>query len=75
MTKGDKRMTHKYLKLKARIIEKYGSQGNYAQRLETSEVTVSKKLCDKVPFTHSDIVKWCELLDIDQADIGIYFFT
>ena len=55
-------MTHKYLKLKARIIEKYGSQGNYAQR-------------NKVPFTHSDIVKWCELLDIDQADIGIYFFT
>ena len=51
-------MTHKYLKLKARIIEKYGSQGNYAQRLETSEVTVSKKLCDKVPFTHSDIVKY-----------------
>ena len=68
-------MQQKYLKLKARIVEKYGNQGNFAQRLGTSEVTVSKKLCDKVPFTHNDIVKWCEMLEIEQDRIGSYFFT
>lgn len=68
-------MLYKYQKLKARIIEKYGTQGNFARELNTSEITVSKKICDKVPFTHSDIVKWCEVLEIDQDDIGAYFFT
>lgn len=64
-----------YLKLRARIIEKYENQINFAQKMNTSEVTVSKKLNDKVPFTHQDIVKWCEALDIDQEDIGRYFFA
>lgn len=68
-------MLYKHQKLKARIIEKYGTQGNFARELNTSEITVSKKICDKVPFTHNDIVKWCEVLEIDQDDIGAYFFT
>lgn len=68
-------MLYKYQKLKARIIEKFGTQGNFARALDTSEITISKKICDKVPFTHNDIVKWCELLEIDQDDIGAYFFT
>lgn len=68
-------MASKYLKLKARIVEKYENQANFARRMNTSEVTISKKLCDKVPFTHNDIVKWCDALAIDQDDIGSYFFT
>lgn len=64
-----------YLKLRARIMEKYENQINFAQKMNTSEVTISKKLNDKVPFTHHDIVKWCEALDIDQDDIGSYFFA
>lgn len=64
-----------YLKLRAKIMEKYENQINFARKMNTSEVTISKKLNDKVPFTHQDIVKWCEALDIDQADIGSYFFT
>jgi len=68
-------MMRSYQKLRARIVEKYGNQGIFAQKLGTSEITVSKKLCDKVPFTHNDIVKWCDLLEIGQDDIGSYFFT
>ena len=68
-------MVIKHQKLRARIVEKYGNQGNFAQKLNTSEITVSKKLCDKVPFTHNDIVKWCEVLEIVQDDIGSYFFA
>jgi hypothetical protein len=64
-----------YQKLRAKIVEKYGNQCNFARNLDTSEITVSKKLCNKVAFTHKDIVKWCEILDIDQDDIGSYFFT
>ena len=68
-------MMRSYQKLRAKIVEKYGNQGIFAQKLGTSEITVSKKLCDKVPFTHNDIVKWCDLLEIGQDDIGSYFFT
>lgn len=68
-------MRQRYLKLKARIVEKYENQGNFAKSLGTSNVTVSRKLCNRVPFTHNDIVKWCELLDIDQDNIGEYFFA
>lgn len=64
-----------YLKLRARIMEKYENQANFAQRMNTSEVTISKKLNEKVPFTHNDIVKWCEALEIEQDDIGSYFFV
>lgn len=68
-------MASKYLKLKARIVEKYENQTNFARKMGTSEVTISKKLCNKVSFTHNDIVKWCAALDISQDDIGSYFFT
>lgn len=68
-------MSANYLKLRARIIEKYENQVNFAHELKTSEVTISKKLNEKVAFTRNDIVKWCKALDIEQDEIGSYFFA
>lgn len=64
-----------YNKLKGRIIEKYGSQGKFAEALKMSENTVSRKMQDKVEFSKDDMVKWAELLDIDSSEFWDYFFA
>lgn len=67
-------MALKYVKLKGRIIEKYGNQSNFAKALNTFNTTVSRKLCDNVAFTAKDIEQWSELLDISQEEIGLFFY-
>ena len=63
-----------YGKLKGRIIEKFGSQEQFANHLSVSNQTMSRKMNGKSSFSQADIVKWCDALDIDLADAGLYFF-
>ena len=65
----------KYAKLRGRIREKFGTERAFAEALETSIITVSKKLTGKTQFGSEEIKKWCSLLDISLKDIGIYFFA
>lgn len=64
-----------YAKLRGRITEKYGTMSAFAEALDTQIQQVSRKLNEEVGFTKKDILKWCELLEIDIAEIGVYFFT
>ena len=64
-----------YRKLRGRIIEKFGSQGKFAEHLNVSEVTVSNKLRGVTQFSQDDIVSWCEALDIPLENSGSYFFA
>ncbi len=68
-------MTYTYNKLRGRIIELYGSQGKFSNKLGISKNSVSKKMSCKSGFSQSDIVKWSLLLNIDVDDYGKYFFT
>lgn len=68
-------MPFNYSKLKGRIIEKYGSMTNFSEKLGVSKQALSRKMNGKISFSRNDILKWCELLDIDQSEIGIYFFA
>lgn len=68
-------MPYEYKALRGRIVEKYDSQSNFAKVLGVSENSLSLKMNGKTGFSQSDIVKWQELLDIQTADIGHYFFT
>ncbi len=68
-------MAYEYNKLKGRIIEKYGSRRKFAEILGLSEVSMSKKLNGTVQFTQEDIIKWCNLLEIPEVEIGGYFFA
>lgn len=68
-------MPYSYRKLRGRIIEKFGSQDNFAKVLEISKNSLSKKLNCKSGFSQADITKWSELLDIDSSEYGVYFFT
>ena len=65
----------KYLKLRAKIKEKYGTEGRFAEELGISQVSVSRKFNDKAQFSSEDIKLWCRLLDIPIEESGNYFFA
>ena len=68
-------MAFNYSKLRGRIIEKFGSQGAFAEALGKKEQTVSAKLNNRIGLTKEDILEWSELLGIENAEYGAYFFT
>lgn len=68
-------MAFDYRKLKGRIIEKYGSQLNFADAYGISENTLSLKMRNKVRFTSDDIIAISDMLDIPENEIGSYFFA
>lgn len=65
----------KYAKLRGRIVEKYGTISRFGEAVGLSGVSMSKKLTGLTGFSQADIIQWCELLNIDLADVGAYFFT
>ena len=68
-------MTFKYAKLRAKIREKYGTEGKFAEALGTTQMTVSRKFNDKTQFSSEDIKRYCALLDIPLEEAGQYFFA
>lgn len=68
-------MSFCYNKLRGRIVEKYGTQRDFAEKLGISNNTLSLKMNNQVRFTTDDITKIVELLEIEHEKIGEYFFT
>lgn len=68
-------MPYKYNKLRGRIVEKYGSQGSFAETLGLSSNSISRKLNCKTGFSQEDMRTWGNLLGISQNEYGEYFFT
>ena len=68
-------MAFKFNKLKGKIVEVFGSQADFSKRIKLSEQSITAKLAGRSRFSQDDIITWCEALDIDQNDIGLYFFT
>lgn len=66
---------YSYNKLRGRIIEKYGSQQAFADKLGISSTSMSKKMKCKTAFSQEDIELWAKLLDIERADFSKYFFA
>lgn len=59
--------------LKTRIIEKYGSQANFAKVLGVSPITVNKKVNGRSQMTLDDVDEWARRLQIGVDDIGKFF--
>lgn len=68
-------MPYNYNKLRGRIVEMYGSQDKFADKVRLSRNSVSKKMNCQVGFSQEDIVKWSLLLNIQPNEYGEYFFT
>lgn len=68
-------MAYTYNKLRGKIIEKFTTQGVFAEKIGLSETSVSNKMTGKSGFNQEDIVKWCEALEIPLDEAGQYFFA
>lgn len=68
-------MAFDFSKLKGRIVEKYGTQAEFAKAFGISENSLSLKMNNKTKFSADDIIKITDMLDIQQTDVGLYFFT
>lgn len=64
-----------YRKLKGRIIEIYGTQAAFSKEMGWSARTASLKLTGKVAWKQNEILLAKDLLDLQETDILIYFFT
>ena len=68
-------MAFNYSELRGRIIEKYGSQSDFAQAFGCSERTLSLKMTGKRPWKQTEILAAIKLLGLSEEDIQDYFFT
>ena len=69
------RKAFNYSKLRGRIIEKYGSQTDFAKAFGCSDRTLSLKMTGKRPWKQVEILKAIKLLDLSEDDIQDYFFA
>lgn len=67
-------MFYDYSSLNGKIVEKYGTQYNFAIAMKMSERSLSLKLNNKVSWKDTDIEKASNLLDIPLEDMHKYFF-
>jgi len=68
-------MAFNYSKLRGRIIEKYGSQSDFAKDFGCSDRTLSLKMNGKRPWKQTEILSAIKLLELSEEDIQDYFFT
>lgn len=63
-----------YSKLKGLMREKGVTQAELAKKVGINECTLNFKLNNKAEFRQDEILKVCEVLKIDIADLPKYFF-
>ena len=68
-------MAFDYSKLRGKIREVFKTQENFAKSVGISSASLSAKLTGKVQFTQNEINTICALLEIDSAEIAVYFFN
>lgn len=68
-------MNFNYDKLRGRIREVYGSEGNFSKDLGLGRVSLSQRLNCKLEWTQSEINKSILLLHLEPSEIPTYFFT
>ncbi len=68
-------MAFDYSKLRGRIVEKFGSQSDFAKAFGCSERTLSLKMNGKISWKQSEMIKAMSLLGLSGEDIQDYFFT
>ena len=68
-------MVFNYSKLKGRIVEKYGTQCNFADHYGITRQMMNNKMRGRNGISTKDIIKMSEMLEIPKEQIGDYFFT
>lgn len=68
-------MQKEHLKLRGKIVEKYGSQSVFAEKIGKTEQSVTAKLNGRSQFSQEDVVTWSNALGILVNEVGEYFFA
>lgn len=68
-------MTYNYSKLMGRMVEKGYTRESMSKAVGISSVSFSNKLHGRVYFKQNEIDRIARLLDIERAEIGLYFFA
>lgn len=63
----------KRLKLRGRIIEKFGTIGAFCEKVGITKSTASNVLNGHTTPTWRGIKKWCDALDIAPEETGVFF--
>lgn len=71
--RGDN-LSFDYSRLRGKIKEKCKTQERFANMLNISPASLSDKLNEKSDFSHSEITRACQILDIPVGKIPDYFF-
>lgn len=68
-------MTKDFSRLSGKIVEKYGTQYNFAIAIGLSERSLSLKLNNRVGWKDEEMERAIDLLGLELNDIPAYFFT
>ena len=68
-------MAFDYSKLRGRIVEKFGTLGAFSDAMNINRSTIATRFNGESAWRQDDIIKACELLGIETADIPAYFFA
>ena len=68
-------MAFDYSKLKGKIKEICGTQDEFARQIGIGRVSLSQRLNNYLDFSQNEIKRACEVLELADADIPLYFFT
>lgn len=68
-------MVYNYSKLLGRLREYNLTQAQLAEAIGKDKTTLNAKFNNKGKFTAPEIDDICQVLDIPNEEIGIYFFT
>jgi transcriptional regulator with XRE-family HTH domain len=71
---GVKKILMNYGFLKEKITIKCGTQEEFAKRLGISKQSLSNKLNNKTAFTHEEIFKSMNILELNNVDLECCFF-
>lgn len=61
-------------KLRGRIVEKYGTNGQFAKEIGVSVQTVSNVVSGRSTPTGKKMPIWCAALEIRSDEVGIFFY-
>lgn len=67
-------MKNKFLKLKGRIVEKYGTVSNFCEKNGFNRQTVYCKLSGLRGISKNDMNDWSKILDIPVSEYYDYYF-
>ena len=54
-------------KLKAKIVERFGTQADFAQKIQVDESIVSRIVRGRRVLSPEDQAKWCKVLNCDPS--------